>query len=58
MPSYQYKCSQCEANLVVTRSLNDSDPGYDCETCKIPLTRVYSIGNPVFKGSGFYSKDK
>jgi putative FmdB family regulatory protein len=58
MPSYEYKCPQCDKRLVVTRSVNEIDPGYECDTCKIVLTKVYSIGAVTFNGSGFYSKDK
>jgi len=58
MPSYNYKCSQCEAVLTVNRSIMESDPGYSCGTCNIAMTRVYSVGAITFNGSGFYSKDK
>ena len=58
MPSYNYKCSQCEAVLTVNRSIMESDPGYSCSTCNIAMTRVYSVGAITFNGSGFYSKDK
>ena len=40
------------------RSMTESDPGYECKTCKIAMTRVYSLSGIVFNGSGFYSKDK
>lgn len=58
MPSYSYKCPQCEAELTVSRSITENDPGYDCDTCKIAMKKVYSIGAITFNGSGFYSKDK
>lgn len=58
MPSYSYKCSKCGAELTVNRSITESDPGYECDTCKIAMTRVYSLGAIQFNGSGFYSKDK
>ena len=58
MPAYQYKCPHCEVILVVNRSLHDADPGYECETCKIPMNKVYSIGAVTFRGSGFYRTDK
>ncbi len=58
MPSYNYKCPQCEAVLTVVRSMMESDPGYTCDTCNIAMNRVYSVGAITFNGSGFYSKDK
>jgi putative FmdB family regulatory protein len=58
MPSYNYKCPQCEAVLTVVRSMMESDPGYTCDACNIAMNRVYSVGAITFNGSGFYSKDK
>ena len=58
MATYEYKCSECGHLEQHERGINDPDPGYECATCKIDLKRVYSIGNPVFKGSGFYRTDK
>lgn len=58
MANYEYKCSKCEQRKIVVRSISEPDPGYMCDTCNIPLSKVYSMGNPVFKGSGFYRTDK
>jgi len=58
MATYEYQCVECETKLSVTRSISDPDPGYLCETCGNKLNRVYSMSNPVFKGSGFYRTDK
>lgn len=58
MATYEYKCSKCENRITVVRSISDKDPGYECEACKLPLTKVYSIGAVTFNGNGFYSKDK
>lgn len=58
MPSYNYKCPQCETVLTVVRSIMESDPGYTCDACNIAMNRVYSVGAITFNGSGFYSKDK
>ncbi len=58
MPSYEYKCPECDIRFVVIRSILEKDPGYECETCKIQLNQVYSLGGITFKGSGFYRTDK
>lgn len=58
MATYEYKCSECEARVTVTRGISDKDPGYNCDSCGNALTRVYSMATPVFKGSGFYRTDK
>jgi len=58
MPVYEYKCTgQCEGITIKQRSIKEDDPGYDCETCNLPLERVYSSVGAVFNGSGFYSTD-
>lgn len=57
MPAYEYKCNKCNVDYVKVRSIKDSDPGYECETCTLPLERVYSNVGAVFNGSGFYSTD-
>jgi putative FmdB family regulatory protein len=58
MPVYEYECSNCKVKDTFIRSINDEDPGYQCKTCNLDLTRVYSLGAVTFNGSGFYSKDK
>jgi putative FmdB family regulatory protein len=58
MPIYEYECSDCKVRETFVRGINDEDPGYQCKTCNLSLTRVYSLGAVMFNGSGFYSKDK
>jgi putative FmdB family regulatory protein len=57
MARYEYDCMPCGIRIVKERSINDSDPGYSCETCNQLLVRVYSNVGAVFNGSGFYSTD-
>ena len=58
MPVYEYKCTgKCEGIVIKQRSIKENDPGYECETCTLPLERVYSSVGAVFNGSGFYSTD-
>lgn len=58
MPAYEYQCKSCEGHISVTRSISDPDPGYTCNACNLPMTKVYSIGAITFNGSGFYRTDK
>jgi putative FmdB family regulatory protein len=58
MPIYEYECSDCKQRYTFSRSINDEDPGYECDTCNLSLTRVYSLGAVTFNGSGFYRTDK
>lgn len=58
MPIYEYICSgTCEGIVVKQRSIKEDDPGYDCETCNLPLKQVYSNVGVIFNGSGYYSTD-
>ena len=57
MPVYEYKCSQCNKEYAFQRSIKDDDPGYECNTCNIPLNKVYYSAGVVFNGSGYYSTD-
>jgi putative FmdB family regulatory protein len=57
MPSYEYDCVSCDKRYIKVRSMSEKDPGYECETCNKPLTRVYSNAGVIFNGSGFYKTD-
>lgn len=57
MPSYEYKCSKCDATKVVTRSIHESDPGYTCEVCNAPMRQVLGGIALSFKGGGWAHKE-
>lgn len=57
MAIYEYNCPKCNDNFIKQRSIASEDPGYNCEVCETPLTRVYSNVGAVFTGNGFYSTD-
>lgn len=57
MASYEYSCIPCELQYTKIRSMSEDDPGYLCDTCNNPLTRVYSNVGVTFNGSGFYITD-
>ncbi|RCV57099.1 FmdB family zinc ribbon protein [Marinitenerispora sediminis] len=56
MPTYQYACTQCEAQMEVVQSFSD-DALTICPECQGKLRKVYSAVGIVFKGSGFYRTD-
>ena len=60
MALYDYTCSKCGLEKVITRPISENEPtdGYSCDTCNSTLNRVYSNIGVAFKGSGFYSTDK
>jgi hypothetical protein len=57
MALYEYDCMPCAKRYIKERSIKENDPGYLCETCNLPLSRVYFSVGAVFKGSGYYSTD-
>jgi putative FmdB family regulatory protein len=58
MPTYEYLCRECEISISEVRSISSPEPTHMCEKCGSKMNKVYSMGNPVFKGSGFYRTDK
>ena len=56
MPTYQYRCSACDAFLEVVQSFTD-DALTTCQECGGALRKVFSGVGVVFKGSGFYRTD-
>jgi putative FmdB family regulatory protein len=58
MPTYEFKCPDCEKVVQEVRSFDDYNKECLCESCKIPMNKVFSIGVIKFNGGGFYSNDK
>jgi putative FmdB family regulatory protein len=57
MPIYQYKCTNCGANIEKMQSFS-ADPLVDCPECHQPtLKRVLQAAGIIFKGSGWYITD-
>ncbi len=56
MPTYQYRCKECDHELEVVQSFTD-DPLDTCPECGGPLKKVYGAVGISFKGSGFYKTD-
>jgi putative FmdB family regulatory protein len=58
MPTYEYKCKECEHSFEAFQSMRD-DPLSICPECGGPVRRVLSGGaGVIFKGEGFYVTDK
>ncbi len=58
MPLYQYRCSNCNAELEIQQRI--TEPALtDCPNCETNgLKRVISLGGGfVLKGTGFYNTD-
>lgn len=56
MPTYQYRCTDCDDLLEVVQSFTD-DALTVCPTCDGSLRKVFNAVGVVFKGSGFYATD-
>ncbi len=56
MPTYQYRCTTCSAEVEVVQKFTD-DPLTDCPECDGSLRKVFNAVGVVFKGSGFYATD-
>jgi len=56
MPTYEYRCTNCDEHLEVVQSFSD-DPLTKCPKCGGQLRKVFSPVGIVFKGSGFYKTD-
>ena len=56
MPTYVYRCSDCDHYFEVMQSMSD-DPVTMCEACGGEVTRVLFAPAIHFKGSGFHNTD-
>lgn len=56
MPTYGYRCEQCDATFDVWQRMTDEAKA-DCPTCGRPATRQFFPAGIVFKGGGFYKTD-
>jgi len=58
MPTYTYRCNNCEYQFDIKQRMAD-DPLTDCPECKTESTlrKVLNSVGIVFKGSGFYVTD-
>jgi putative FmdB family regulatory protein len=58
MPTYEYRCDECETNFDAWQGIND-DPLTECRACgSANIRRLISAGGGlVFKGTGFYATD-
>ncbi|MCX7876931.1 MAG: zinc ribbon domain-containing protein [Melioribacteraceae bacterium] len=57
MPTYDYKCLDCENRFEYFQSIID-EPLSICPNCGGTVKRLIGAGaGPIFKGSGFYQTD-
>jgi len=57
MPTYEYKCTDCEYKFDAWQSIKD-EPLTECPECSGKVQRLISKNvNIAFKGGGFYVTD-
>lgn len=56
MPTYQYRCQDCDVLHEVFQSFTD-DALTICPSCNGTLRKLYNSVGVVFKGTGFYRTD-
>ena len=57
MPTYDYKCKECDHQFETVQSML-AEPLADCSECGGALKRLIGTGaGIIFKGSGFYATD-
>ncbi|MFO7548401.1 MAG: FmdB family zinc ribbon protein [Acidimicrobiia bacterium] len=56
MPTYEYRCKACGAQLEVVQSFKDK-PLRRHDECGGELQKIFHARGVVFKGSGFYVTD-
>ncbi|MES0488527.1 MAG: FmdB family zinc ribbon protein [Leptospirales bacterium] len=57
MPTYDYKCSECDSVFEKFHGINDS-PNVECPECSSSAKKQIGMGAGIhFKGSGFYTTD-
>ncbi|WP_104088590.1 MULTISPECIES: FmdB family zinc ribbon protein [unclassified Cryobacterium] len=56
MPTYSYRCTECDTAFDIQQAFTDHSLTV-CPTCQGKLRKVFSSIGVTFSGSGFYSND-
>jgi putative FmdB family regulatory protein len=56
MPTYGYKCKECDNTFEVVQSMSD-EPLTECPKCSGPVSKIFYPVGIAFKGSGFHIND-
>lgn len=57
MPTYDYSCKTCNAEVSFMVSISEELEAPICVECKAEMTREYGLRGVTFKGSGWASKE-
>jgi putative FmdB family regulatory protein len=58
MPTYDYKCRDCNNTATLITSIHEEIKIPICAKCKQDMIRDYKSPGVSFTGSGFYTTDK
>ena len=56
MPTYSYRCTECETAFDIQQAFTD-DTLTECPACGGKLRKLFSAVGVTFSGSGFYRTD-
>lgn len=56
MPTYDYRCDQCERTFEVRQRIS-AEPLTSCERCGGPIRRLLAAAPFILKGGGWYVSD-
>ncbi|WP_280799244.1 FmdB family zinc ribbon protein [Aurantimicrobium minutum] len=56
MPTYSYRCTQCDNAFDIQQSLSE-DSLTECPSCTGKLRKLFNMVGVTFNGSGFYRTD-
>ncbi|MBI2709642.1 MAG: FmdB family transcriptional regulator [Actinobacteria bacterium] len=56
MPTYEYRCKECDHTFEAVQSFTD-EPLTECPSCGGPVRKLFGNVGISFKGSGFYRND-
>ena len=56
MPTYSYKCTECQTAFDIQQAFTDNSLT-ECPTCGGKLRKVFGAVGVTFNGSGFYRTD-
>ncbi len=57
MPEYNYKCSQCDTEFSIVKSMLDVVTVYCPKCCTQKVKRIFGNVSVIYKGDGFYNTD-
>ena len=56
MPTYSYRCTQCDTAFDIHQAFTDASLT-ECPSCQGALRKIFSAVGVTFSGSGFYRND-